>query len=215
MNSVCRRRSVGSKCAPKTSVNSVRSVREKNILCERKNSPRQFSNVLFLTEKHRRTEHTKAHRDIKSTDFTEPYSHRGLTPLPHSFQEHVLPHSRTCPSPFENMPFYVQEHALLDAWQGPSLTQSATSWFYVGYRDEWSIHTERKFNTYRQNDRVTYNDRKNMMRRVLNVYRHNDIKTYNDRKKKLSSVFNVLRQNDKMTKDDRMNILNWAFNIYK
>ena len=29
VNSVCRRRSVGSKCAPKTSVNSVRSVREK------------------------------------------------------------------------------------------------------------------------------------------------------------------------------------------
>ena len=29
MNSVCRRRSVGSKCAPKTSVNSVCSVREK------------------------------------------------------------------------------------------------------------------------------------------------------------------------------------------
>ena len=29
MNSVCRRRSVGSKCAPKGSVNSVRSVREK------------------------------------------------------------------------------------------------------------------------------------------------------------------------------------------
>ena len=31
--------------------------------------------VLFLTEKHRRTEHTAFHRDIKSTDFTEPYSH--------------------------------------------------------------------------------------------------------------------------------------------
>ena len=30
MNSVCRRRSVSSKCAPKGSVNSVRSVREKN-----------------------------------------------------------------------------------------------------------------------------------------------------------------------------------------
>ena len=29
VTSVCRRRSVGSKCAPKTSVNSVRSVREK------------------------------------------------------------------------------------------------------------------------------------------------------------------------------------------
>ena len=45
--SVCRRPSVGSKCAPKTSVNSVRSVREKYILCEqnyilckRKTSPR-------------------------------------------------------------------------------------------------------------------------------------------------------------------------------
>ena len=31
--------------------------------------------VLSLTEKHRRTEHTKAHRDIKSTDNTERYSH--------------------------------------------------------------------------------------------------------------------------------------------
>ena len=30
--------------------------------------------VLFLTEKHRRTEHTVFHRDIKSTDFTERYS---------------------------------------------------------------------------------------------------------------------------------------------
>ena len=35
VNSVCRRRSVGSKCAPKGSVNSVRSVREKNIQHER------------------------------------------------------------------------------------------------------------------------------------------------------------------------------------
>ena len=31
--------------------------------------------VLFLTERYRRTEHTNFHRDIKSTDFTEPYSH--------------------------------------------------------------------------------------------------------------------------------------------
>ena len=36
--------------APKGSVNSVCSVREKNILCERRNFPRHFSNVLFLTE---------------------------------------------------------------------------------------------------------------------------------------------------------------------
>ena len=45
--------------------------------------------VLFLTEgsffshrTHRRTEHTKSHRDIKSTDFTERYSHRSLTQHP-------------------------------------------------------------------------------------------------------------------------------------
>ena len=31
--------------------------------------------VLSLTELHRRTEHTKAHRDIKSTDNTERYSY--------------------------------------------------------------------------------------------------------------------------------------------
>ena len=34
VNSVCRRRSVGSKCAPKCSVNSVRSVRDKTPHCE-------------------------------------------------------------------------------------------------------------------------------------------------------------------------------------
>ena len=34
MNSVCRRPSVSSKCAPKCSVNSVRSVREKTPHCE-------------------------------------------------------------------------------------------------------------------------------------------------------------------------------------
>ena len=37
---------------------------------------------LFLTELHRRTEHTSFHRDIKSTDITERYSHRSLTPSP-------------------------------------------------------------------------------------------------------------------------------------
>ena len=81
MTSVCRRRSVGSKCAPKTSVNSVRSVREKPSQRERKNSPATCMSlilsrgcVLFLIEEHRRTEHTGFHRDIKSTDFTERYS---------------------------------------------------------------------------------------------------------------------------------------------
>jgi len=45
------------------------------LLCERKTSPASFAIVLFLTEEHRRTEHTNFHRDIKSTDFTERYSH--------------------------------------------------------------------------------------------------------------------------------------------
>ena len=42
VNSVCRRPSVGSNCAPKSSVNSVRSVREK--------TPQQVSSVPFLIE---------------------------------------------------------------------------------------------------------------------------------------------------------------------
>ena len=68
-------------CALKRSVKSVSSVRERNTLCERRNSPATFvviissrGCVLFLTEVHRRTEHTAFHRDIKSTDNTERYS---------------------------------------------------------------------------------------------------------------------------------------------
>ncbi|PTL31995.1 hypothetical protein AXF23_13600 [Prevotella sp. oral taxon 313] len=34
----------------------------------------QATYILFLTELHRRTDFTKAHRDIKSTDDTEPFS---------------------------------------------------------------------------------------------------------------------------------------------
>jgi len=67
VNSVCRRRSVGSKLCAKM-------LSELCALCERKNSPASLAIVLFLTEKHRWTEHTAFHRDIKSTDFTEPYS---------------------------------------------------------------------------------------------------------------------------------------------
>ena len=59
----------------------AKNLRELCALCERKNSPailkRLFSYrgyVLFLTEEHRRTEHIKLHRDIKSTDNTERYS---------------------------------------------------------------------------------------------------------------------------------------------
>ena len=50
VKSVCRRPSVGSKRWWKSSVKSVSSVRERNTRRERRNSPRQFSNILFLTE---------------------------------------------------------------------------------------------------------------------------------------------------------------------
>ena len=120
MTSVCRRRSVGSKCAPKTSVNSVRSVREKNVLCERKNSPRQFSNVLFLTEytEEQNTQHSTEtlsqpiSQNLTATEASPPC----LTPFKNmSFpiQEHALLHSRTCPSTSKNTPFLMLDKALL------------------------------------------------------------------------------------------------------
>ena len=40
------------------------------------------------------------------------------------------------------------------------------------------------------------------------VLRQNDKMTKNDRKNMLSCVFNGYRHNDRKTKDDRMNILN-------
>ena len=51
MNSVCRRPSVCSKFAPKTSVNSVRSVREKIPQHERKNSPTCEEDVIKIGER--------------------------------------------------------------------------------------------------------------------------------------------------------------------
>ena len=72
---------MSSKRGWKSSVKSVSSVRERNILRERRNSPASLIDlisssgcVLFLTDLHRRTEHTVFHRDIKSTDYTERYS---------------------------------------------------------------------------------------------------------------------------------------------
>ena len=65
----------------------AKKLRELCVLCERKNSPAcclcvvsYSGSVLFLTEEHRRTEHTKAHRDIKSTDITERYSQQKASP---------------------------------------------------------------------------------------------------------------------------------------
>ena len=71
----------------------ARNVRKKALLTLwalwEKNVPPRVSNILFLTEEHRWTEHTKGHRDMKSTDITERYSqhplYRGIsviTPLP-------------------------------------------------------------------------------------------------------------------------------------
>ena len=51
VTSVCRRRSVGSNCAPKTSVNSVRSVREKSSQSVRKNSPTCEEDVIKIGER--------------------------------------------------------------------------------------------------------------------------------------------------------------------
>ena len=54
-------------------------VRSLRVLWEKK-LPTRLSNVLFLTEEHRWTEYTAFHRDIKSTDFTEPYSQKKASP---------------------------------------------------------------------------------------------------------------------------------------
>ena len=173
---------------------------EKKMSFVRERTPHDNSPMFFFSQKNTEEQNTQRPTETLSQPISQNVTATEASPpLPHSFQEHVLPHSRTRPSPFENMPFYVQEHALLDAWQGPSLTQSATCWFHAGYRDRWNIHTEREFNIQRHNDIKTYNDRKNMLRLVFNVYRHNDTKTYNDKKNMLRRVFNGYRQNDRVT----------------
>ena len=49
---------------------------------------------------------------------------------------------RTCPSPFENMPFLGQEEALLGARRACSRTLSVMCWFLVGYNlDEGGRYT--------------------------------------------------------------------------
>ena len=42
--------------------------------------PSESQKCSFSHRVHRRTEHTKVHRDIKSTDFTEPYSQKKDSP---------------------------------------------------------------------------------------------------------------------------------------
>ena len=99
---------MGSKCAPKGSVNSVRSVREKPSQRERKKSQLRVSNNLSLTENHRRTELTKVHRDIKSTDFTERYSQH---PSPNTLLLLII--NTQQPSPNTHQPIRQSQYSKL------------------------------------------------------------------------------------------------------
>ena len=73
----------------KYSVKSVSSVRERNILRERRNSPASLIGlisssgcVLFLTDLHRRTEHTKVHKDSGPSPVPSPKERGVITEIP-------------------------------------------------------------------------------------------------------------------------------------
>ena len=63
MNSVWRRRSVGSKCAPKTSVNSVRSVRDK--------TPQRVSQLFFFSQKNTEEQNTQSFTETLSQPISQ------------------------------------------------------------------------------------------------------------------------------------------------
>ena len=76
VNSVCQRRSVSSKCAPKSSVNSVRSVRERNIQHKRNDSPR-LSSAFFFSQKNTEEQNTQHSTEgLRHTENTERYCQR-------------------------------------------------------------------------------------------------------------------------------------------
>ena len=82
MNSVCRRRSVGSKCAPKSSVNSVRSVREKppqRVVCVLSHREGAFYFSQIYTEEQNTQHSTETLSQPISQNVT---ANRGLTPSP-------------------------------------------------------------------------------------------------------------------------------------
>ena len=70
VNSVCRRPSVGSKCAPKRSVKSVSSVRERNVLCERQNSPHD-SPIFYFSQKNTEEQNTQGFTKTLSQPITQ------------------------------------------------------------------------------------------------------------------------------------------------
>ena len=61
--SVCRRPSVGSKCAPKTSVNSVRSVRDK--------TPLRVSKMFFFSQIYTEEQNTQGFTETLSQPITQ------------------------------------------------------------------------------------------------------------------------------------------------
>ena len=120
MNSVCRRRSVGSNCAPKSSVNSVRSVRDK--------TPQRFACIsshqvgaFFFSQKNTDEQNTQRPTETLSQPISQNLTATEASPpcstpfknMPRSFQEHALLYSRTCPSTSKNTPFLMLDKALL------------------------------------------------------------------------------------------------------
>ena len=118
---------MGSKCAPKNSVTSVCSVREK--------TPQRISNVLSHMEgafffsqiytEEQNTQHSTEtlsqpiSQNLTATEASPPC----LTPfnnMSFPIQEHALLHSRTCPSTSKNTPFLMLDKALLQRNLQPS-----------------------------------------------------------------------------------------------
>ena len=126
VSSVCRRRSVGSNCAPKGSVNSVRSVREK-LPSVREKPPQRVVCVLS---------HSEGAFSFSQMN-TEEQSGQGLqkvlTPHPPS-PPHTLPDYRRALTAIQNMPFLHAEHALLGVRKAYSWRMFITSWFLEGYK---------------------------------------------------------------------------------
>ena len=97
VNSVCRRPSVSSKCAPKTSVNSVRSVREKppqRVVCVLSHSEGAFSFSQMNTEEQSGQSLQKV---LNPPPFPSPRSSRLQKGLD-NISEHAFLARRTCPS---------------------------------------------------------------------------------------------------------------------
>ena len=97
MISVCRRRSVSSKCAPKGSVNSVHSVRERNILQERKNSPANLIDIfssrgcILFSQKNTEEQNTQHSTETLSQPISQNVTpNRGLTPAPLRMERGVI-----------------------------------------------------------------------------------------------------------------------------